>query len=147
MSPAELEGPSGPFLEAVGAGALTAAVMLSVALWLDRTDIASPPLSIILLFVPIVAALVTAMAAALIGLPLTWLLARGGRETAWAYPAAGLVAGAAVTIAFFGMGVGGAGRPAAEWLLIASFGAAPGFVCGALWWLRYRRHVRAGRGT
>lgn len=146
MSPADTEGPTGPFLEAVGAATLTATAMLGAAFWLDGTEVAAPPLPILVLFVPIVAALVIAVAAALIGLPLTWLLARSGRETHWTYPGAGLAAGAALLVGFFQIGMAGAWRPAGELLLIASLGGVPGFVCGLAWWRRYRRHFQEGFG-
>ncbi|HEU0098949.1 MAG TPA: hypothetical protein VFQ67_09265 [Allosphingosinicella sp.] len=145
MTGADTEGPTGPFLEAVGAGTLAAAAMLGAVFLLDGSEVAAPPLPIIFLFAPIAAALVVALAAALIGLPLTWLLQRSRSEAPWTYPAAGLVAGAAVMTGFFGIGADG-GRPAGEWLLIASVGAVPGLVCGAAWWLRYRRHLQAGPG-
>ena len=146
MSPAGTEGPSGPFLEAVGAATLTATAMLGAVFWLDRSEVASPPLAILLLFTPIVAALVVAISAALIGLPLTWLLARSRKETRWTYPGAGLAVGAFLLVGFFRTGPAAAWRPAGEWLLIASLGGMPGLVCGFIWWRRYRRHFQEGLG-
>ena len=144
MSSPDHGGPLGPFIEAVSAAALTATAMLSLAVWLDGSAVPAPPLPFIVLSALIITALVIALAAALIGLPLTWLLARRRREAAWTYPAAGLFAGAALTAGFFRISSAGAARPPDEWLQIASIGAVPGFVCGAFWWLLYRRHFQPG---
>jgi hypothetical protein len=143
LSSAGISGPSGPFIEAVSAAALTATAILSVAFWLDA-NAPAPPLPLLVLFVLIVSALVIALVAALIGLPLTWLLARRRWEAPWTYPTAGLIVGAAVTVGYFSIGSTGQSRPAEEWLQIVSFGAGPGLVCGALWWLLYRRHFQPG---
>jgi hypothetical protein len=143
LSPADIRGPSGPFIEAVSAAALTATAILSVAFWLDASAPA-PPLPFLVLFALIVSALVIALVAALVGLPLTWLLAGRRWEAPWTYPAVGSIVGAAVTVGFFRIGSTGASRPAEEWLQIAAFGAVPGLVCGASWWLLYRRHFQPG---
>jgi hypothetical protein len=91
------------------------------------------------------AAILIAIAAALVGLPLTWLLASRGLETDWAYPLAGFVAGAAIilllAVALDGMN-GAALHDGPQFLLA---GAVPGCVCGASWWWFYRRH-RQGPG-
>jgi hypothetical protein len=120
--------------------------MLGAGIWLDGAAVARPPLPLLILFIPIVTALVIAVSAALIGLPLTWLLARRRRETRWTYPAAGLAAGSALLVGFFQIGSAGAWRPAGELLVIASLGGVPGFVCGLAWWRLYRRHFRAELG-
>ncbi len=146
MSSVRTEGPAGPFLAAVGAATLTATAMLGAGIWLDGAAVARPPLPLLILFIPIVTALVIAVSAALIGLPLTWLLARRRRETRWTYPAAGLAAGSALLVGFFQIGSAGAWRPAGELLVIASLGGVPGFVCGLAWWRLYRRHFRAELG-
>lgn len=143
MSPSGAGGPSGPFIEAVCAAALTATAISSVAFWLDA-NAPAPPLPLLVLFVLIASALVIALVAALVGLPLTWLLARRRWEAPWTYPAAGSIVGGAVTVGYFSIGSAGQPRPAEEWLQIVSFGAVPGLVCGALWWLQYRRHFQPG---
>jgi hypothetical protein len=143
LRPADIGGPSGPFIEAVSGAALTAAAILSVVFWLDA-NAPAPPLPFLVLFALIVSALVIALVAALVGLPLTWLLARRRWEAAWTYPAAGLVVGAAVTVGFFRIGSTGESRPVVEWLQIVSFGAVPGLVCGVSWWFLYRRHFQPG---
>jgi hypothetical protein len=142
LSSADIEGPSGAFVLAVGAAALTAATMLLAALWLDGTGFVGPPLPLLFLFATLVAALVTAVAAALIGLPLTWLLARRRIEAPWTYPLAGAIAGAAVLIGLDRAVMAEAWRSPAESLLIASLGAVPGLVCGLSWWLLYRRQFQ-----
>jgi membrane associated rhomboid family serine protease len=80
------------------------------------------------------------IAGAVLGLPLTWLLARHRLETPWAYPLAGFVAGAAIilllAVALDGMN-GAALHDGPQFLLA---GAVPGCICGASWWWFYRRH-------
>lgn len=146
MTPADTDGPTGPFLEAVGAAALTATAILYAGFWIDRAEIAAPPMPILILFTPVITTLVVALSVSLIGLPLTWLLARRRRETPWTYPAAGLAAGALLTVGFFQIGAGAARRPASDLLMIAIMGGAPGFVCGLTWWRRYRRHFHEELG-
>ena len=145
MSPNDIGGPAAPFIEAVGGAALTATAMAVVGIRLDGTAGPVPPLPFLVIAALIVSVLVISMAAAFIGLPLTGLLARRGWESPWAYPASGLVLGGALTVGFFGSGWAGEPRRADEWLQIASLGAVPGLVCGASWWLLYRRHFRPGR--
>jgi hypothetical protein len=145
LSSPDVDGPSGAFTLAVGAAALTAATMLLVALWLDGNGFVGPPLPLLFLFAAIAAALVIALAAAFIGLPLTWLLARRRREAPWSYPAAGLIAGAVLLVGMDRIGMADAWRSPAETLLIASLGAVPGLVCGLSWWLLYRRQFRPER--
>ncbi|HET9638346.1 MAG TPA: hypothetical protein VFP12_03990 [Allosphingosinicella sp.] len=145
MSFTDVRGPMGPFVMAVGGAALTAAAMLSAFAWLDEMDIALVVAPFLFGVALIGAMLVIAPAAALIGLPLTWLLARTRSEQPWTYPAAGLVAGGLILIGLYRLDNPVDWRPAPETLVpVASFGAVPGFVCGALWWLLYRRHLQDG---
>ena len=81
------------------------------------------------LFAFICATIVMALAAGMIGVPLTLLLARYGLEQPWSYPLAGLFAGAALVQ----LAVGTPFTPV---------GALPGALSGAIWWLAYRRHER-----
>lgn len=143
MSADDIGGPSGPFILAVGWAGLATAPILTAGIWLDGS-VPAPPLPLIFLFVLIGVTLVIALGAALIGLPLTWLLARSGREAPWTYPAAGLIAGGALLVGLDRIGSTGEWRPADEWLPIAAFGGGPGFVCGVLWWFLYRRHFPQG---
>lgn len=110
MRPDEIGGPSGPFIQAVCAAALTATSIIGIAAWLDSSAPA-PPLPLIVLVALIASALVIALAAALIGLPLTRLLARRRREGPWIYPLAGLAAGAAVMIGLERIGLAGRSAP------------------------------------
>ena len=57
MSPTDTDGPTGPFLEAVAAATLTATAILYAGFWLDRAEIAAPPLPILILFTPVATAL------------------------------------------------------------------------------------------
>jgi hypothetical protein len=87
------------------------------------------------------AATVIAAAAALIGLPLTWLLARHGLERPFVYPAAGFLAGAAIAalLARFG---GPYEAEITEFLPLALLGGLPGCLCGQAWWWFNRRHAQ-----
>ncbi len=91
---------------------------------------------------------VIATAVFLIGLPLTWLLARWRLERMWVYPAAGFVAGAALVIIvpYLIEGNRGAGTLDLVSLENALVGALPGALCGAIWWWAHRRHVQARGG-
>jgi hypothetical protein len=146
LSAPDTEDPAGPFLEAVVAASVTASAMFGAIFWLDGAEAAAPPLPLLVLFVPIVAGLVIAVSAGFIGLPLTWLLARSGRERPWTYPVAGLIAGAGLLVGYFQIGMAGVWRPVGELLLIVALGGIPGSVCGLVWWRRYRRYlpVRSG---
>jgi hypothetical protein len=93
----------------------------------------------------VAAAIVIAVAAALIGVPLTWLLQRTGSEEGWTYPAAGPASGEAMLIAFCRLT--GDARPIPELIVrMAPLGAVPGFVCGTLRWFLHRRDM-SGRGS
>ena len=95
------------------------------------------------LFAFIGAVPVIALAAALIGLPLTWLLARHKLEGPLVYPLAGFVAGALiVTFASILPGFGRGGPPLDVLLFFGWVGAVPGFISGAIWWRAYRRHAQ-----
>jgi hypothetical protein len=142
LNDADMDGPSGAFALSVGAAALTAATMLLVALWVDGTGFVGPPLPLLFFFATIGSAPVIALAAAFIGLPLTRLLSRSGREAPWSYPAAGLIAGAAVLVVLDRVGMADSWRSPAETLQAASLGAVPGFVCGLSWWHLYRRQFQ-----
>lgn len=86
---------------------------------------------------------VIAIAVFVIGLPLTWLLARWRLERIWTYPAAGFVAGA--TLVVFVPYLTGDTRTGAslEFLPFALIGALPGALSGAIWWWAHRRYVQA----
>lgn len=88
---------------------------------------------------------VIAIAVFVIGLPLTWLLARWRLERMWTYPAAGFVAGAGILLLtpLFESRDGSTVIRLEDlpWLLI---GALPGALSGAIWWWAHRRHVRRG---
>ena len=105
---------------------------------LPESDLASMANYLLLGF--LLATVVIGVAAAAMGLPLTWLLARLGWERAWTYPLAGLVAGSVLVLLFPLLpNASRTGHPL-EYALFLPVGALPGFVCGALWWLTYRRH-------
>ncbi|MET1113120.1 MAG: hypothetical protein ABWX67_16500 [Allosphingosinicella sp.] len=145
MSAAGISEPAGPFLLAVVGAALTAAVMMSAGIAIDGSP--APPLPFLFVAAWLGAALVIALAAVLIGLPLTLLLARTGRESPWAYPAAGSVAGAAILGLFLRLDSPLDSPPLADLLFYAAcFGAVPGGICGLLWWILYRRELQPERG-
>lgn len=71
----------------------------------------------------------------LIGLPLTALLHRFGKESAAAYIVVGLIAGALVPTLFLGI----VGAPSGWWIgLIGGFG---GFVTARTWWVEGREPI------
>ena len=149
MSASGTEGGGGAFVLAVAGAAAAAAAMVTLAFWFDG-PFYPVQLPLLLLFSLLLATIAIAPAAALIGLPLTWLLARTRSETPWAYPAAGLVAGAALMIGFLQISLSSAGMEArwsapapSDLLLQAAFGGVPGSVCGALWWRLHRRDAAA----
>lgn len=142
MRDPDIEGPAGAFVLSVGAAALTAAALMIVGIWVDGGGYVGPPVPLLFLFMVIVAALVVAMAAAFIGLPLTWLLARSRREAPWSYPVAGLIGGSVVLVGLDRVALADSWRSPAETLLMASLGAVPGCICGLCWWLLYRRQFR-----
>jgi len=113
------------FLFTVGAGALF--VIL---------DGPGPSPSVILgtlILVFAASAAVIGAAAIVVGLPLTWILAANRMENDWVYPLSGLVAGAAVPIILSGwLGVAGRDLETLPYLILAC--AAPGALCGWLWW-------------
>jgi hypothetical protein len=142
LSEADIEGPWGAFALSVGAASLTAAALLIFVLWLDGGGYPGPPMPLFFLFAVILAAPVIALAAAFIGLPLSWLIARGRREAPWSYPVAGLTGGAVVLVGLDRVGMADSWRSPGESLLIASLGAASGLVCGLTWWFLYRRQFQ-----
>lgn len=84
--------------------------------------------------------LVIGLAAAVIGLPLTQILASNGWERPWSYPFAGFIFGGAIVLVFL------EAAEAPIWpsqiLAYLLIGALPGALCGALWWWLERRHVQ-----
>lgn len=132
----------------MGSAALTTAALVTL-LELVRAwgTAAVSALGFVFVLTAIFTLVFSAVAAALIGLPLTWLLARNRWESPWTYPTAGLVAGAALLVGFDPFGPTYVWLPVDKLVLTAALGAVPGFVCGLSWWHYYRRHVRAGRGT
>jgi hypothetical protein len=89
----------------------------------------------------LVAAIVIGVAAALIGLPLTWLLARHGLERPIVYPAAGFLAGGAIAASLVRFGVPYEAE-LTEFLPFALLGGLPGCLCGQVWWWFNRRHAQ-----
>lgn len=142
MSDPDIEGPSGAFVLSMGAAALAAAALMIVGILVDGGGYVGPPVPLLFLFIVIVAALVVATAAAFIGLPLTWLLARSRSEAPWSYPLAGLIGGGGVLVGLDRVAMADAWRSPAETLLVASLGAVPGCVCGLCWWFLYRRQFQ-----
>ena len=97
-----------------------------------------------LLFVFLIALVVIGVAAVGIGLPLTVLLAQRDWERAWTYPLAGFATGALlVLLAPLLLDIPRAGGLLA-WLPFTPVGALSGLVCGAIWWLAFRRHESGG---
>lgn len=88
------------------------------------------------------AAVIIALAASLIGLPLTWLFEQWRLETPWIYPLAGFVAGAALIVLTPALVGELRGDAPFEFLPYAWIGALPGALSGAIWWWAYRRHVQ-----
>lgn len=135
-----LEGRQGaPFALSVLGAALVTALGTFILLVSD-----SEPLGA--LFAAFIAFLIAVfaigLAAGIIGLPLTLLLARNGMERPWSYPRAGFVAGAAL-VTFTPVLTGDMrGDSVLEFLPFAWVGALPGGVCGTIWWLAYRRHMQ-----
>lgn len=84
---------------------------------------------------------VIGFAAVVIGLPLTWVLTRYRLESPWAYPVAGFLAGAALVLLVPVLTGDLRGSSAFEFLPLAWIGGLPGGICGAVWWLSYRRRV------
>jgi hypothetical protein len=89
------------------------------------------------LFAFVCATIVMALATALIGLPLSWLLASRGLERPWSYPLAGLLAGAALVLL---VPLLTGGDPLADMSRFTPVGALPGALSGAIWWFAHRRH-------
>lgn len=148
MSPAALEAPLGAFVLAVGGAAATATAMIGVAALSGGMSAIDVPAALLVVGLALIGAtLVIAPAAALVGLPLTWLLARTGRESGWAYPVVGLISGGAIAVGFFHLvELGASPEPLRPGLDAAPFGALPGLVCGLLWWSLYRRDLGKAPG-
>ena len=127
---------------AVLGGALS--VALGVMLVLLGGDAASFDLLLnlqIALIAFLSAVIVIGLAAIAIGLPVTWMLAHYRLESPWAYPIAGFLAGAAL-VAFVPVLIGDTrGGSVFEFVALAWIGGLPGGICGAIWWLSYRRRV------
>jgi len=131
------------FLLAVLGPALLTAFGFAFSFGFDSSDAGGLPwLATLFLVAFLVAAVIIAFAALLIGLPLTWLLEQWRMETPWSYPLAGFIAGAALIALVPAMF--GALRAEApfEFLPYIWIGALPGSICGAIWWWAYRRHVQ-----
>jgi hypothetical protein len=86
----------------------------------------------------LVASVLTALGLLVFGLPATWLLARLERESGPAYFLTGGAAGAVLGLIFLLMANNGSGVA----LLV---GAAPGALCGWLWWRFARRDLQRAR--
>lgn len=143
MSFLDARRPALPFALAVAGSALaTAAIATAIASY-GGIEVIAAGAPGLFLGIFLVAILVIAAIAALVGLPLTWLLARTRSEEPWVYPAAGLFAGGGLMIASQKLLYPLAGTVPERLLHTAPIGAVPGFVCGALWWSLYRRHMRA----
>jgi hypothetical protein len=135
------------FETGLGAG-LAAAVLggaLSVALGVMLVFLGGDPSSFELLFslqvaviAFLIAAFVIGLAAIAVGLPLTWMFAQYGLENPWIYPLVGFVSGAALVV-FVPLLIGGGSI--FELLPLAWVGGLPGAICGAIWWLTYRRRA------
>lgn len=143
-----MEAPLGAFFLAVAGAATTAAAMMTVLIFTGDMPGAGALLAVLVFGLALLGAtIVIAPAALLIGLPLTWLLARTGREGAWAYPAAGLISGGVIAVGFFRIvELGASPEPMRPVLEAAPFGALPGLVCGLLWWRLYRRDAGGALG-
>jgi len=129
-----------PFALAVfGAASFTALAAVVLALLDDGAVVDLPMAAMIGGFTFAITAVVIALAAALIGLPLTWFLARNRLEAPWIYPLAGFSAGGLIIV--FAPALAGELRGGAplEFLRLGWIGAVPGCVCGTIWWLAYRR--------
>ena len=145
LSEPRRRGPWGPFFAAVGGAALaTAAAVTAAEAARAWGTAAASALDFVFILTAILALIVTAVAAAVLGLPLTWLLAGLGWETPWTYPSAGLVAGAALLTAFDPFAGDYSWLAVDEAALTAALGGLPGFVCGLIWWRLYRRHCQPG---
>ena len=89
----------------------------------------------ILVWAFLISAVVIMIVAALVGMPLTYLLARHRLERSWTYPVAGFVVGGSL---FMGLEVlfGWRWNPLDLWLVLV--GGLPGAFCGAIWWFSFR---------
>ena len=142
--------PSGPkaFVLSTTLPALAIAALLAVTSGLGPSAHWQPSPVALFAAIALGALVVNALTALLVGLPLTWLLARTGRESFWAYPLAGLLAGGAVALAASAILTPYDVRPILDKLAgTATLGALPGALSGALWWRLYRRHLQAGPET
>ena len=130
-----------PFALAVFGTALFTALAALILTLLDDGAAVDLPMAVMIAgFTFAAAAVVIAFAAALIGLPLTWFLARNRLEAPWIYPLAGLSAGGLIIVFLPVLAGELRGGAAFEFLRLAWIGALPGGVCGTIWWLAYRRH-------
>ena len=135
------EGSGRAFLLAVlGAALFTAFVIFVLILYESPRFIGAAAL--IGLYAFVIAAIVIGIAAAIIGLPLTWLAARAGLEGVWTYVLAGFASGGAVVTLVPSLTGDLRGDSVFEFLPYSGIGALPGAVCGALWWLLCRRHLK-----
>lgn len=132
------------FLLAVAGSALLPALAIFVLSAFDtgpmRFDIGAVLAITLIAFV--IAFAVIGLAALIIGLPLTWFLARNRLEQPWTYPLAGLIAGASLVIYFPVLSGDLRGESILEFLPWAPIGALPGCLCGTIWWWTYRRHMQ-----
>jgi hypothetical protein len=147
LSFVDSSGPARSFTLAVLGSALTAAAILTALIAADSVEFEPEGLLVIFLVGLIVSAAIIAIVAGLIGMPLSLLLAETGSEEAWVYPAVGLFAGGAIA-AGLDRFVLEDGKAIADLIArVAPIGAAPGFVCGALWWFLHRRQLGEPRLT
>jgi hypothetical protein len=144
LSFADARGPALPFGLAVGISALAPPAMLALFDRLGRTLIEANDPNWRFVVTYGLSALVIALVAGLVGLPLTRRLARSRNEEPWVYPVAGSLVGGFLLIGFE-QSIVYTFDPALL-LVSASLGAVPGGLCGALWWFLYRRHAREGQG-
>lgn len=135
------EGSGRAFLLAVLGAALSTAFVI-FALILSESPSFIGTAAFIGLYAFVIAAIVIGVAAAIIGLPLTWLAARTGLEGLWTYVVAGFVSGGAMVTLVLALTGDLRGDSVFEFFPYSGIGALPGGVCGALWWLLCRRHFK-----
>jgi hypothetical protein len=139
-------GPGAALLLAIAGPALLIAVGIVLLIYQENPSSFDLADQAVVFVVALLAALpVIAIAVFLIGLPLTWLLARWRLERIWVYPAAGFVAGAALIILVPYLIEGSRGGGELDFVSLAwgLIGAVPGALSGAIWWWAHRRYEQA----
>lgn len=125
-------------LSIAGSAAFTA--VSTVVIVIAGTGIADVVLSLLTLVVSFVtASIVIGVSAVVVGLPLTWVLSQSRLEQPWIYPLCGFVTGA-LLIGAYGLARESSVGLSSAALPFTLLGALPGSICGAIWWLAYRRH-------